>query len=114
MKMNPSGKTMNTLIRTAHPLLSVTYIALGVLAATAGIWIFATFERAILQGLGFMLLAPAGMFMAIGLCRLWERGCQSQKLALPDIPVALRRPISPLKAIRFVIQTGRKINPEAN
>jgi hypothetical protein len=66
-------------------LLSVTYLALGVIAAIAGIWIFAVFERAILQGLGFMLLAPAGMFMAVGLCRLWERGCQSKKLALPAI-----------------------------
>lgn len=99
---------MGTLFRTAHPLLSVTYIALGVMAATAGIWIFAVFERAILQGLGLMLLAPAGIFMAIGLCRLLERGCQSKKLALPHIPAVLRRPISPLKAIRFVIQSCRK------
>ena len=90
---------MNMQLRIFRPFLYLAIVVLGVLAAVAGVCLVALIEPA-----GFLLLVPAGTMMSVGLCRLWEMGCDPRGLALPGFPRGLRRKLSPARTVR----SGRK------
>lgn len=91
---------MNAVIRRAHPCRNLLCLGLGATAAAAGIWISSAVELMVVQGIGFLLLAPAGVLLAVGLCRLLEDGRESGRLALPPLPPALRRKVTLARILR--------------
>lgn len=91
---------MNGALSSDHPLRYLGLTLLGLLVAIAGIWIVAAIDLAVVQGMGFTLLAPAGAIMAVGLCRLWDQGSRCGKFALPPIPRTLSQPVSITEGIR--------------
>lgn len=87
-------------MRRKHPYQNFLYLGLGLAVAVVGIWISAAVSLLVVKGLGFLLLAPAGMLMAMGLCRLAEEGRKAGRLSLPPVHPALSRELSLSRAIR--------------